>query len=80
MEWKIPGLKTMVLNEFDTLLEDEVNLGPTTALVGLQKRLRNDELQVVLCSATATDLLIGRGDDNHNDHTENGIVNRYLRP
>ena len=48
-------LRNLVLDEFDALLEYKPHREPTAALV--QKLQRNPNLQSVLCSATASDVL-----------------------
>ena len=52
---KVNQLHSLVLDEFDALLEYKPHREPTAALV--QKLQRNPNLQTILCSATATDVL-----------------------
>ena len=54
---KIPNLQSLVLDEFDALLEYKPHRDPTAAIVGALKQRHRDALQSILCSATATDLL-----------------------
>ena len=54
---KVPHLQSLVLDEFDALLEYKPHRDPTAAIVGSLKQRHRDALQSVLCSATATDML-----------------------
>lgn len=54
---KVPHLQSLVLDEFDALLEYKPHRDPTAAIVGALKRRHGDALQSILCSATATDML-----------------------
>ena len=65
---KIASLQTIVLDEFDALLEYEPHRDPTVALMQTLKRRHGDSLQSVLCSATAADMM---GKD---------LLNEMLRP
>jgi len=67
---KVNNLKTMVLDECDALLEYEAHSEPTRAVVDFVQKRRRNEVQCVLCSATAGDLL---KDGNGDDRTE-GIL------
>jgi len=52
---KVSQLQSLVLDEFDALLEYKPHRDPTTAVVQCLRRNRN--LQSILCSATASDML-----------------------
>jgi len=71
------NLQTVVLDEFDALLEYKPHRDPTNAIMETLKRgARGDHLQSILCSATATDLL-------QKKKTKSASVNpleKYLRP
>jgi ATP-dependent RNA helicase DeaD len=54
---KVPGLRTVVLDEFDALLEYQAHREPTTALMRSLQQRHGDNLQTVLCSATASDMV-----------------------
>ena len=54
---KIGNLQTLVLDEFDALLEYKPHRDPTNAIIQCLKQRRGDRLQSVLCSATASDML-----------------------
>jgi superfamily II DNA/RNA helicase len=54
---KIGSLQTLVLDEFDALLEYKPHRDPTRAIVETLKRRHGQSLQSVLCSATATDMM-----------------------
>jgi len=54
---KINALQTIVLDEFDALLEYEPHRDPTQAVMRAVKRRHGDSLQSVLCSATAADMM-----------------------
>lgn len=54
---KINALQTIVLDEFDALLEYEPHRDPTRAVMRALKRRHGDSLQSVLCSATAADMM-----------------------
>lgn len=49
--------QTLVLDEFDALLQYKAHRDPTRALVESLKRKQRDELQCILCSATASDMI-----------------------
>ncbi|KAL3903433.1 MAG: hypothetical protein SGILL_010449, partial [Bacillariaceae sp.] len=65
---KIGSLQTLVMDEFDALLEYKPHRDPTRAIMESLKRRHRDSLQSVLCSATATDIM---------DDTK---VTEFLRP
>ena len=65
---KTPNLQSLVLDEFDALLEYKPHRDPTAAIVAALKRRHGDALQSILCSATATDML------------GSSKLNNYLRP
>mmetsp|Transcript_22269 Transcript_22269/g.52937 ORF Transcript_22269/g.52937 Transcript_22269/m.52937 type:complete len:859 (-) Transcript_22269:39-2615(-) len=54
---KIGALQSLVLDEFDALLEYKAHRDPTRAIVQSLKRRHGNGLQAVLCSATATDVM-----------------------
>lgn len=54
---KVGSLQTLVMDEFDALLEYKPHRDPTRALMETLKRRHGDSLQSVLCSATATDVM-----------------------
>jgi superfamily II DNA/RNA helicase len=54
---KISSLQTLVLDEFDALLEYKPHREPTRAIMDTLKRRHRDTLQSILCSATATDIM-----------------------
>ena len=56
---KLSGLVTVVLDEFDALLQYDSHKEPTVAIMNAMKRQHGSTLQRILCSATATDM-IGR--------------------
>lgn len=53
----MPHLQSLVLDEFDALLEYKPHRDPTAAIVGALKQRHRDALQSILCSATATDMV-----------------------
>mmetsp|Transcript_11424 Transcript_11424/g.32889 ORF Transcript_11424/g.32889 Transcript_11424/m.32889 type:complete len:841 (-) Transcript_11424:306-2828(-) len=54
---KIGSLQSLVLDEFDALLEYKAHRDPTRAIMQSLKRRHGNSLQSVLCSATATDIM-----------------------
>jgi len=54
---KIGALQSLVLDEFDALLEYKAHRDPTRAIMQSLKRRHGNGLQSVLCSATATDIM-----------------------
>jgi len=54
---KVSSLQTLVLDEFDALLEYKPHRDPTQAIMQTLKRRHGNALQSVLCSATATDIM-----------------------
>lgn len=54
---KIGSIESLVLDEFDALLQYEVHSAPTQAILLALKQRHRDRLQSVLCSATATDMM-----------------------
>lgn len=54
---KINGVESLVLDEFDALLEYKPHRDPTNAIIQRLKKQHGDRLQSVLCSATASDLM-----------------------
>ena len=53
----IASLKSIVLDEFDALLEYKPHRDPTAALVQVLKNRHRESLQSILCSATASDMM-----------------------
>lgn len=68
---KISNLQTLVLDEFDALLQYDAHKEPTAAIIEAIDRQHGQSLQRVLCSATACDMM---------SESENARVNNYLRP
>jgi superfamily II DNA/RNA helicase len=54
---KTQKLQSLVLDEFDALLEYKPHREPTNAIITELRRRRGDYLQSVLCSATASDMV-----------------------
>mmetsp|Transcript_13864 Transcript_13864/g.28611 ORF Transcript_13864/g.28611 Transcript_13864/m.28611 type:complete len:537 (-) Transcript_13864:36-1646(-) len=54
---KIGSLQSLVLDEFDALLEYKAHRDPTRAIMQSLKRRHGNSLQSILCSATATDIM-----------------------
>jgi superfamily II DNA/RNA helicase len=54
---KIGNLQSLVMDEFDALLEYKAHRDPTRAVMQSLKRRHGNSLQSVLCSATATDIM-----------------------
>ena len=54
---KLGSLRTIVLDEFDALLQYDPHRGPTTAVMREVRRRRGPSLQSIMCSATATDMM-----------------------
>ena len=71
---KISGLQTIVLDEFDALLQYDSHKEPTMAIMAAIDRQHGQSLQRVLCSATATDM-IGQNNVGPGPNIED-----YLRP
>jgi superfamily II DNA/RNA helicase len=65
---KIGNLQSLVLDEFDALLEYKAHREPTRATLQSLRRRHGDALQSILCSATASDLM------------DSPKVTDYLRP
>jgi len=63
-------LQTVVLDEFDALLEYKPHRDPTQAMTEALRRQRRSELQAILCSATACDML----------KEKKRVNGQYLRP
>ncbi|KAL7533228.1 hypothetical protein ACHAWF_004408 [Thalassiosira exigua] len=75
---KISGLRTVVLDEFDALLQYDAHKEPTLAIMEALDRQHGSSLQRVLCSATASDMMAaspGGGKGNGGS-----IVENYLSP
>lgn len=68
----IAGVQTIVLDEFDALLQYDVHKEPTVAIMEAMDRQHGDSLQRVLCSATALDMMGEKQGANN--------VETYLRP
>lgn len=69
---KISGVQTIVLDEFDALLQYDVHKEPTIAVMEAMNRQHGDSLQRILCSATASDMMGETSGENN--------VEAYLRP
>jgi superfamily II DNA/RNA helicase len=54
---KVGDLQALVLDEFDALLEYKPHRDPTNAIIGTLKKRHGDSLQLILCSATASDMM-----------------------
>jgi len=54
---KIGNIQSLVMDEFDALLEYKPHRDPTKAILQTLKRRHGDALQSVLCSATASDMI-----------------------
>ena len=54
---KLSGLVTVVLDEFDALLQYDSHKEPTVAIMNAMERQHGSTLQRILCSATATDMI-----------------------
>ncbi|KAK1740126.1 DEAD/DEAH-box-containing ATP-dependent RNA helicase [Skeletonema marinoi] len=68
----ISGVQTIVLDEFDALLQYDVHKEPTVAIMEAMDRQHGESLQRVLCSATALDMMGEKQGGNN--------VETYLRP
>ncbi|KAL7434126.1 hypothetical protein ACHAXM_004300 [Skeletonema potamos] len=68
----ISGVQTIVLDEFDALLQYDVHKEPTVAVMEAMDRQHGESLQRVLCSATASDMMGEKQGENN--------VETYLRP
>jgi superfamily II DNA/RNA helicase len=65
---KIGDVQTLILDEFDALLEYKPHREPTRAILQTLQRRHGDALQSIMCSATASDLM------------DSPQVAEYLRP
>jgi len=75
---KISGLQSVVLDEFDALLQYDSHKEPTMAIMNAMDRQHGTSLQRILCSATATDML---GQETSEKKKYNGPnIEDYLRP
>jgi len=54
---KVGSLQSLVMDEFDALLEYKPHRDPTRAIMQSLKRRHGDTLQSILCSATASDIM-----------------------
>ena len=70
---KISALQTIVLDEFDALLQYDAHKEPTNAIMEAIERQHGKSLQRVLCSATASDMMTPQPSEGAN-------VDSYLRP
>lgn len=81
---KISGLQTVVLDEFDALLQYDAHKEPTMAIMEVMNRQHGHSLQRIFCSATATDMLIDKEDSSKqssgNEKVPSNILEQYLRP
>lgn len=71
---KVPQLQSLVLDEFDALLEYKPHRDPTAAIVGALKQRHGNSLQSILCSATANDML---GSSKLNDYLRSGFAEAF---
>lgn len=71
---KVSALQTIVLDEFDALLQYDAHVEPTMAILKAVDRQHGQSLQRVFCSATASDMLGGR------NRKEGADIEAYLRP
>jgi len=55
---KVSDVKSIVLDEFDALLQYKAHREPTKALFSFLRNRHRDSLQSIMCSATATDMMI----------------------
>jgi len=62
---KISGLQTLILDEFDALLQYKAHKEPTIAILNALDRQHKDSLQRILCSATASDMMGGEKLDDY---------------
>ena len=53
---RISSIQTLILDEFDALLQYSAHRDPTSAIFWALRRQMRDSLQTVLCSATAADM------------------------
>ena len=74
---KISGLQSVVLDEFDALLQYDSHKEPTMAIMNAIDRQHGTSLQRILCSATATDMLGQETSDKKNNGPN---IEDYLRP
>jgi len=54
---KVASLQSLVMDEFDALLEYKPHREPTRAIMTTLKQRHRDSLQSILCSATASDIM-----------------------
>jgi len=54
---KVSDVQSIVLDEFDALLQYKAHREPTRALMSFLRRRHRDSLQSIMCSATATDMI-----------------------
>jgi superfamily II DNA/RNA helicase len=69
----IHNVQTIVLDEFDALLSYTPHADPVNALIQYLKRKRKNEIQTIMCSATASDMI-------HPINTNMFVQEKYLRP
>jgi len=74
---KISGLQSVVLDEFDALLQYDSHKEPTMAIMNAMDRQHGTSLQRILCSATATDML---GKETSDKKKNGPNIEDYLRP
>lgn len=82
---KISALQTIVLDEFDALLSYDSHKEPTMAIMQALDRQHGQNLQRVLCSATASDMMTSspgtageEGDEGR--AAGSNMIEEYLRP
>ena len=75
---KISGLQSVVLDEFDALLQYDSHKEPTMAIMNAMDRQHGTSLQRILCSATATDMLGLEKSERKKNNGPN--IEDYLRP
>mmetsp|Transcript_24544 Transcript_24544/g.52877 ORF Transcript_24544/g.52877 Transcript_24544/m.52877 type:complete len:908 (+) Transcript_24544:126-2849(+) len=82
---KISGLQTIVLDEFDALLSYDSHTEPTMAIMQALDRQHGQNLQRVLCSATASDMMTSSSDQQGEEEATtttagSSMIEQYLRP
>jgi superfamily II DNA/RNA helicase len=81
---KISSLQTVVLDEFDALLQYKPHSDPTQAILTSILKQRQNNVQTIYCSATATDMIMTSSSPTgsrkialSNSHE---LLQQYLRP
>jgi len=76
---KISNLQTVVLDEFDALLQYDAHKEPTNAIIEAMDRQHGQSLQRVLCSATATDMMSTKSEStNVDDYLRSGYAHASI--